>query len=84
MSVDLNKCKKGDILISSHGAKLEYISKTPWKQYYYLDHVVRYVEDENGESMGDENYGTRTNDGFTFAKNRLPEIDNDIVKIIKL
>mgnify|MGYP006321124579 FL=1 len=39
-TVDLSKCKKGDILISTHGAKLEYISKTPWKHYTYLDHVV--------------------------------------------
>jgi hypothetical protein len=29
-TVDLSKCKKGDILISRHGAKLEYIAPTPW------------------------------------------------------
>ncbi|MCK9558796.1 MAG: hypothetical protein M0R50_12275 [Candidatus Cloacimonetes bacterium] len=59
-TVDLSKCKKGDILISSHGAKLEYIAPTPWKHYTYLDHVVRYIEDADGKSFGDENYGTRT------------------------
>lgn len=80
MKIDLNTCKKGDILISSHGLKLEYISKTPWKHYTYLDHVVRYPNDE----FGNENYGTRTNDGFTFDKNRKPKIDNDIVEIIRL
>ena len=48
--VDLSKCKKGDILISSHGAKLEYIAPTPWKHYTYLDHVVRYIEDKDGIS----------------------------------
>jgi hypothetical protein len=81
-TVDLSKCKKGDILISSHGAKLEYIAPTPWKHYTYLDHVVRYIEDVNGKSFGDENYGTRTNDGFTYAKNRIPETDHDIVAVM--
>lgn len=81
--VDLSKCKKGDILISTHGAKLEYISPTPWRNYTYLDHVVRYIEDANGISFGLENYGTRTNDGFTFAENRNPEIDHDIAGVIK-
>ena len=83
MTVDLNECKKGDVLISSQGSKLEYVCKTPWKHYNYLDHVVKYVEDENGESMGDENYGTRTNDGFVFAHNRIPETDHDIIEIRK-
>jgi hypothetical protein len=81
--VDLSKCKKGDILISSHGAKLEYISKTPYKHYTYLDHVVRYIEDEDGIPMGKDNYGTRTNDGFVFAHNRNPKTDHDIVEILK-
>lgn len=81
--INLNTCKKGDILISSQGAKLEYISPTPWKHYTYLDHVIRYIEDKDGKSMGEENYGTRTNDGFVFANNRIPETDHDIVKIIK-
>lgn len=79
--IDLSKCKKGDILISSHGAKLEYISPTPYKHYRYLDHVVRYIEDKDGNSFGYECYGTRTNDGFVYAKNRMPEIDNDIIEI---
>jgi hypothetical protein len=79
VTVDLRNCKKGDILISSQGAKLEYIAPTPWKNYTYLDHVVRYIEDANGKSFGDKNYGTRTNDGFVFAENRKPETDHDIV-----
>ena len=77
--VDLSTCKKGDMLISSHGAILEYISPTPWGSYKYLDHVVKYPSDE----FGDENYGTRTNDGFVYAKNRKPEIDHDIVEIVR-
>lgn len=80
--VDLSKCKQGDMLISVHGAKLEYISPTPWKQYTYLDHVVKYIEDADGKSFGPNNYGTRTNDGFTFLKNRKPETDHDISRIL--
>jgi len=79
--IDLRNCKKGDILISSQGAKLEYICPTPFGNYIYLDHVVRYIEDKDGKSMGRENYGTRTHDGFTFAKNRIPETDHDIIEI---
>ena len=79
MEIDLNTCEKGDILISSQGARLEYISKTPWKHYNYLDHVVKYLDKEFGKNS----YGTRTNDGFVFAKNRIAETDHDIVEIIK-
>ncbi len=82
--VDLRNCKKGDILISSHGAKLEYVCPTPWKHYTYLEHVVRYITDKDGNNMGNENYGTRTHDGFVFKKNRQPETDHDIVEIIPL
>jgi len=81
-SIDLRNCKKGDILISTHGAKLEYISPTPWKQYTYLDHVVRYIEDINGTPFTKNNYGTRTHDGFVFRNKRIPEFDHDIAKII--
>lgn len=83
MKVDLRKCETGDILISSQGAKLEYVCPTPWKHYLYLDHVVKYVEDKNGKSFGKDNYGTRAHDGFVYAKNRIPETDHDIVEIIK-
>lgn len=77
--IDLNTCKKGDILISSQGMKLEYVAKTPYKHYSYLDHVVKYPVNEFGRTE----YGTRTNDGFVFAKNRQPKTDHDIVKIIR-
>ena len=82
MKIDLNTCKKGDILISRHGATLEYVGKTPIKGLTYLDHVVRYVKDKNGKKYPNYDFGTRTNDGFVFAKNRVPEIDHDIVEII--
>jgi hypothetical protein len=45
--------------------------------------VVRYIEDKDGKSFGEENYGTRTHDGFVFAKKRIPETDHDIIEIIK-
>jgi len=82
IKVDLSKCKKGDILISTHGAKLEYVAPTPWKKYTYLDHVVKYIEDAEGKSFGKNNYGTRTNEGFTFAKNRKPATDHDIAQVL--
>lgn len=81
--IDLRNCKKGDVLISSHGAKLEYIAPTPYKGYSYLDHVVKYIEDKDGKSFGEENYGTRTHDGYVFANVRKPETDHDIVEIVK-
>jgi hypothetical protein len=79
--IDLRNCQKGDILISSKGAVLEYVCPTPWQEYTYLDHVVRYIEDQYGGKFKKVNFGTRTNDGFVFAKNRIPETDHDIVKI---
>ena len=82
LKIDLSNCKKGDKLISSQGSELEYISKTPWKQYTYLEHVVKYVKDKDGKPYSNHNYGTRTNDGFTFAKNRKPETDNDIILVL--
>lgn len=82
--IDLSKCKKGDILISSQGAILEYVAPTPWKHLTYLDHVVRYVKDRDGNLYEHDSYGTRTNDGFVFAKNRIAETDEDIVEIIHI
>ena len=81
MAIDLSKCKKGDILISSHGFTLEYVAPTPWGIYTYLDHVVRYVKDAEGNPFQDELYGTRTNDGFAYKFKRL-ETDHDIVEVI--
>jgi hypothetical protein len=72
--IDLNKCKRGDLLLSTQGEILEYICKTPWKHYTYLEHVVRYTS----AKFGEENYGTRTNDGFVFKTKRKPKTDNDI------
>lgn len=80
--VDLRNCKKGDLLLTSQGSILEYICPTPWKYYRYLDHVVRYVKDKDGKEFTEDNYGTRTNDGFVFAKNRKPETDHDVIKIL--
>ena len=73
--VDLSTCKKGDILISALGAKLEYVKPLPENDFY--DHEVKYVEDPL------RGRGTRTNDGYVFKYNRIPETDHDIVEIIK-
>ena len=80
--IDLRICREGDILISSQGVILEYISPTPWQGHTYLDHVVRFVEDQYGEKYNKvhSSYCTRTNDGFAFAFSRS-KTDHDIVKI---
>lgn len=83
LKIDLSTCKPGDILISSQGAKLEYVAPTPYEFYTYLDHVVKYIEDANGKPFPGQPLGTRTNDGFVFRKNRDPKFDHDIIKIIR-
>lgn len=82
-NIDLSTCDRGDILISTHGAVLKYIGPTPIKHFNYLDHVVKYYKRSDGSYYPPKCYGTRTNDGFVFKKNRLPEEDHDIQKIIK-
>lgn len=80
--IDLRNCKPGDLLLTSQGSLLEYVAPTPWKQYTYLDHVVKYIKDKDGKEFSENNYGTRTHDGFVFAKYRRPETDHDIVEIL--
>ena len=77
--VDLSRCVAGDILISALGAKLEYVS--PTKEGQYLEHVVRYLVSPDGKPYPKDWVGTRTNDGYVFRHNRIPEIDHDIVEI---
>jgi len=72
--IDLRICEAGDTLISSHGTKLKYVRPTTDREY--LDHVVEYFDPLRGQ-------GTRTHEGFVFQFNRVPETDDDIVKIIK-
>jgi len=73
MQIDLNTCKKGDILISKHGARLTYVEKLNPEVDYY-DHRVMY---ENGS------LGTRVNSGHVMRnKERRLESDHDIVEII--
>ena len=76
--IDLNTCEEGDILICSTGAKLEYVRKTEPGDYY--DHLVKYIELPDG-TRPRNSFGTRTNDGFVFRKNRRPGEDNDIIAI---
>ena len=72
--IDLRECEEGDVLISSLGEILYYIR--PTNEGEYLNHVVAY----SSPGLG---YGTSTHDGYTFAKNRKPETDHDIIKIVK-
>jgi hypothetical protein len=73
--VDLNTCKKGDILISKQGVKLKYVKPLDSNILYY-DHEVAYLNKRKGR-------GTRTNDGHVFRHNRM-DSDEDIVKIIPM
>ena len=74
-NVDLRDCDEGDILISALGGVLKYIRPTEEDNYY--DHHVEYLDGDLGD-------GTRTHDGYVFRKNRKPETDHDIVRIIKV
>ena len=78
-NIDLNECEKGDILISTHGAILEYEGKT--EDWEYLPHRIKYISSEDPLKPL-SGYGTRTNDGFVFKNNRIPS-DHDISRIIK-
>lgn len=72
--VDLNKCVYGDKLLSRQRTIFTYIKRLHDNEYY--DHVVR----------GPNNLEvTRTNDGFVYRNqvSRKPEIDHDIIGILK-
>ena len=72
MVVDLNTCKAGDKLISSHGMELTYVKRL---ENSFYDHAVSYPDGSGG---------TRTNDGYVFRLKRMPESDHDIVEIIHI
>lgn len=69
-TINLRKCKLGDLLISRHGMILTYQGKSGSAFY---PHDVQYPTGEKG---------TRCDDGFVFAKNRLHS-DHDIVAVIR-
>jgi hypothetical protein len=71
MSFDMNQCKPGDKLISTHGVILTYVEK---KEEPDFPHIVRYPEGEEFKGS----LGSRTEEGYVFDKRRLPE-DHDII-----
>lgn len=73
--VDLRKCKKGDLLIGIHGGRYEYIE--PANEFDYYDHYIQHIDKSYGPS-------SRTHDGYTFRNKRIPETDDDIIKIISV
>lgn len=81
-NVDLRTCKSGDILLSALGGILEYVR--PTDTHEYLDHYVKYLHLPDSSVSMNNNFGTRTHDGFVFKKKRIPETDHDIVKIIHI
>ena len=64
--IDLRKCKKGDKLLSCHGAILTYEHSNGSEHF---PHIVTY---------SDGSAGSRTNDGFVYAnvERRLPDDEN--------
>lgn len=68
---DLNKCTKGDRLLSSLGLVLTYVRKCTEGEYG--DHVVKYP---------DGSQGMRFNDGYVYQFNRLPNYDHDIIEVL--
>jgi hypothetical protein len=69
---DMNKCSKGDKLLSTHGTVLEYVGIDGRQSPYR--HVVKYP---NGA------LGSRTDSGEVFIKNKM-EIDEDIIGFAKI
>lgn len=77
--VDLNICRPGDILSSSHGATLKYIE--PLGEGDYMDHKVQYLNLKVNNVLI-ESYGSRDRWGFVYKKNKK-ESDHNIVEIRK-
>lgn len=76
--INLNDCRRGDLLISCHNMPLFYIE--PTEPEMYLDHIVLYFLNKDGEPCS-PSPGTRSNSGEVFLKNKM-ETDHDIVKVI--
>ena len=81
MEINLRNCKVGDTLISSHGARLIYVSYLGEDNAY--PHEVMFTEDfGEGEYKVEKGYtGTRIDSGHVFRARREP-FDHDIVKVI--
>lgn len=73
MTVDMSICKPGDILISRHGTELTYVRKATEEEYG--DHIIQYPKPCGR--------GTRFNNGYVYQYNRMPEVDHDVVYIMK-
>lgn len=80
MKVDLSQCNPGDLLLTSKGSILKYLR--PTNENEYLDHKVQYIWTPELGFCELDNVGTRTNDGFVFKNNRIPETDHDVVAIL--
>jgi hypothetical protein len=80
-TVDLSKCKKGDILIGRNGYTFEYQTAKEYGRFYWWDHVIRLIKDENGNYFPTEKrtYMGYNNDGSYSVKS-----DYDIVEIIPI
>lgn len=70
--VDLTKCKKGDVLISTQGNVLFYKDHEP---ELLFPHIIEFLDPKLGE-------GSRSDDGQVFMNNKLPT-DDDVFLVIK-
>jgi len=69
--ISLNKCKKGDILISKHNKAFVY---DHYDEKRHFPHIIF-------DALTEKNEHSRTTSGHVFRNKRL-DIDDDIVKII--
>ena len=73
LKVDLNRCKKGDILITRHGKKCTYNYKDD--SINPFPHRIIYPNSKS--------HGSRTDDGYVWGNEiQRNERDEDIVQII--
>jgi hypothetical protein len=91
--INLNKCKKGDILICKHGVIMEYLQPIPknsidsqydhYITYLYIPQTtlsLKYRLYPNGFSFLNLET-TVCNDGHVFKKNRSAS-DTDVIKVV--
>lgn len=75
--IDLTKCNKGDVLVTSCGEVLSYITLRD-----HIFHIVRYIESTYGSQYAEKVFATRDYD--KYGRLRYSQLSEyDIVEIIK-
>lgn len=73
--MNMNQCKKGDLLISSHGTVFKYIGKD-------TSNICREMYPHEIMNNKTKARCTRTDDGFVFKFKRHPD-DEDIIDFLR-